>query len=140
MEAPSEDEWSEEAVMNLVQTVTKSAEVSAEALHVMLRLRTQGKIDFVLIDIREMHEYSALSIKGTDMLLPTSTLHLHLEQLTKLHDSLLVFYCRSANRTLHLLHGLKRMGFTKVAHLSGGIIAYQGEKIKNAPLPQTIRS
>lgn len=140
MEKSSEDEWSDEAIMNLVQTVTKSLEVSSESLYVMLRLRAQGKLDFILIDIREIPEYSTLSIKGTDILLPTSTLHLHIDELKKLHDSLLVFYCRSANRTLHLLHSLKRMGFSKIAHLSGGIIEYQGEKVKNAPLPKNIRS
>lgn len=83
MDEPCENEWSEEAIMNLVKTVTKSCEVSGEELHVMLNLRAQKRLDFVLIDIREMYEYSESSIKGTDMLLPTSTIHLHMEELKK---------------------------------------------------------
>ncbi|AFL68530.1 rhodanese-like domain-containing protein [Sulfurospirillum barnesii] len=134
------DEWSEEALMNLVQTLTKSLEVTPETLHVMLNLRAQGKLNFLLVDIREIYEYTQLSIKGTDLLLPTSTIHLHMEQLKKLHGTLLIFYCRSANRTLQLLHILKRMGFSNIAHLHGGIIEYKGEKIKNAPLPKNIRT
>lgn len=81
MDEPYENEWNEEAIMNLVKTVTKSCEVSGEELHVMLNLRSQKRLDFILIDIREMFEYSESSIKGTDMLLPTSTIHLHMDEL-----------------------------------------------------------
>jgi predicted sulfurtransferase len=31
------------------------------------------------------------------------------------------------------------MGFLNIAHLSGGIAKYHGEKLKNAPLPKNIR-
>lgn len=134
------EEWSEEAMMNLVQTVTRSCEVSGEELHVMLNLRVQKKLDFRLIDIREMYEYTQSSIKGTDMLLPTSTIHQHMDELKKLSGKLLVFYCHTAGRTAQMIFILRRMGFTHIAHLSGGIVEYHGEKLKNAPLPKNIRS
>ncbi|WP_263832844.1 rhodanese-like domain-containing protein [Sulfurospirillum oryzae] len=140
MDEVCEDEWSDEAMMNLVKTVTRSCEVSGEELHVMLNLRAQKKLDFVLIDIREMHEYSQSSIKGTDMLLPTSTIHQHMEELKKLSGKLLIFYCHVGGRTSQMIFILRRMGFSNIAHLSGGIDAFHGEKLKNAPLPKNTRS
>ncbi|WP_087438629.1 rhodanese-like domain-containing protein [Sulfurospirillum diekertiae] len=140
MDKPINDEWSEEAMMNLVKTVTKSCEVSGEELHVMLNLRAQKRLDFVLIDIREMYEYSESSIRGTDILMPTSTIHQHMDELKKLANKLLIFYCHIGGRTTQMIFILRRMGFSNIAQLSGGIDAFHGEKLKNAPFPKNIRS
>ncbi|WP_041957543.1 rhodanese-like domain-containing protein [Sulfurospirillum arsenophilum] len=139
MDEARESEWSDEAMMNLVKTVTRSCEVSGEELHVMLNLRAQKRLDFLLIDIREMYEYSQSSIKGTDMLLPTSTIHQHMEELKKLSGKLLIFYCHIGGRTSQMIFILRRMGFSNIAQLSGGIDAFHGEKLKNAPLPKTMK-
>ena len=69
----------DDRMIQLVQNVSKSHEVSADELQFLLACRAKGKLDFLLIDIREMVEYSALSIKGTDILLPTSTIHLAMD-------------------------------------------------------------
>ncbi|ARU48713.1 hypothetical protein Sdiek1_1550 [Sulfurospirillum diekertiae] len=127
-------------MMNLVKTVTKSCEVSGEELHVMLNLRAQKRLDFVLIDIREMYEYSESSIRGTDILMPTSTIHQHMDELKKLANKLLIFYCHIGGRTTQMIFILRRMGFSNIAQLSGGIDAFHGEKLKNAPFPKNIRS
>ena len=140
MDEPIKDEWSEDAMMNLVKTVTKSCEVSGEELHVMLNLRAQKRLDFVLIDIREMYEYSESSIKGTDILMPTSTIHQHMDELKKLANKLLIFYCHIGGRTTQMIFILRRMGFSNIAQLSGGIDAFHGEKLKNAPLPKNTRA
>lgn len=133
------DEWSEEAVLNLVKTLTRSCEVSGEELHVMLNLRAQKRLDFVLIDIREVYEYMDESIKGTDILMPTSSIHLHMDELKKLGKQLLIFYCHVGGRTTQMIFILRRMGFSNIAQLSGGIDAYHGEKRKNAPLPKVMK-
>ncbi len=109
--------------------------MSPEELHVLLLARAKGRVSFWLIDVREKSEYTASSIKGTDGVFPTSTLHTQLNAIFKLQDRLIVFYCTNASRTIRLIPRLKRMGFTKIAHLSGGINEYGGEKLKNAPLP-----
>lgn len=140
MDEVLEEEWSDEAMMNLVKTVTRSCEVSGEELHVMLNLRAQRRLDFLLIDIREMYEYSQTSIKGTDILMPTSTIHQHIDELKKLAGKLLIFYCHIGGRTSQMIFILRRMGFSNIAQLSGGIDAFHGEKLKNAPLPKNIRS
>ena len=72
MQESNEDEWSDEEVMSLVQTLTKHAEVSAEELQTLLSLRQKKRVDFVLVDIREVYEYTESSISGTDLLLPMS--------------------------------------------------------------------
>ena len=128
----------EERMMQMVQSVSKSHELNAEELQFLLSCRTKGKLDFLLIDIREIVEYSALSIKGTDFLLPTSTIHLVIDELAKQKHRLIILYCYSSSRTFQMVHILKRMGFSKIAHLEGGIMEYRGEKLKNAPLPQNI--
>mgnify|MGYP000160884103 FL=1 len=128
----------DDRMIQLVQNVSKSHEVSADELQFLLACRAKGKLDFLLIDIREMVEYSALSIKGTDVLLPTSTIHLAMDELVKRKNSLIILYCYSSSRTFQMVHILKRMGFSKIAHLEGGIMEYRGEKLKNAPLPQNI--
>jgi rhodanese-related sulfurtransferase len=124
----------------LVQTISQSHEVSADELQFLLACRAQGKVQFYLIDIREISEYSLQSIKGTDFLFPSSTLHQHLDELAKLQDRLLIFYCQRASRTFQLIPFLKRRGYTKIAHLNRGIVEYLGEKLKNAPLPHPIRT
>jgi rhodanese-related sulfurtransferase len=114
-------------------------ELSDIELKELLTCRENGKIAFQLIDIREMFEYSDLSIKGTDILFPTSTMHMHMDVLEKIKESFIILYCRTGSRTGQMLNILKRMGFKKIAHLSDGIVQFSGEKLKNAPLPNQQR-
>jgi len=115
---------------------TLGNELSDSQLKQLLDCRENGEVEFTLIDIREMFEYSDLSIKNTDMLLPTSTIHMYMNKLEQLKDSFVVLYCRTGNRTGQMLHILRRMGFDKIAHLSNGIVQFSGEKLRNAPLPE----
>ena len=110
-------------------------QLSDTQLKELLICRQNKELDFFLVDIREMFEYSDLSIKDTDILLPTSTMHIHMEELEKIKDSFIILYCRTGKRTGQMLTILKRMGFSKIAHLSDGIVQFSGEKLKNAPLP-----
>jgi rhodanese-related sulfurtransferase len=128
----------EEKMLSLVKTVQQSCELSSDELVFLLECRAKQKVDFTLIDIREIFEYTDMSIKGTDLLLPTSTIHTNMDQLTKRKGSFLIFYCRTANRTAQMLFILRRMGFAHIAHLSRGIVDFRGEKLKNAPLPKNI--
>ena len=128
----------EEKMLSLIQTVQHSCEISSDELIYLLECRTKQKVNFTLIDIRELFEYSDLSIKGTDLLLPTSNIHANMDQLTKRKGGFLIFYCRTANRTAQMLFILRRMGFEHIAHLSRGIVDFRGEKLKNAPLPKNI--
>lgn len=113
-------------------------EISDSELKTLLTCKDNGEVDFKLIDIRELFEYTNLSIKGTDMLFPTSSMHMHMNELEKIKESFIILYCRTGNRTGQMLQILYRMGFKKVAHLSDGIVQFSGETLKNAPIPKEL--
>jgi rhodanese-related sulfurtransferase len=118
-----------------IEKICQGGQVSDWQLKSLLTCRAEKMIDFLLVDIREMFEYFDKSIEGTDLLLPTSSIHLHMDKLEENKDKLIVLYCRTGSRTGQMLHILKRMGFLKIAHLSEGIVTYSGSTLKNAPLP-----
>jgi len=126
-------------MMKFMQHVTQSSDLTSAELELLLDSRAKHKIDFTLIDIREIFEYTSVSIKGTDLLLPTSNIHVCMDQLNALKGHFLVLYCRTGNRTFQMLNILKRMGFNNIAHLTRGIVEFGGEKLKNAPLPKNIK-
>ncbi|MDD3342508.1 MAG: rhodanese-like domain-containing protein [Sulfurospirillaceae bacterium] len=125
-------------MLSLLKTVQNNCEISSDELNFLLECRAKQKVDFTLIDIREIFEYSDSSIKGTDLLLPTSMIHMNMDQLAKRKGSFMIFYCRTGNRTAQMLFMLRRMGFTHIAHLTKGIVNFRGEKLKNAPLPKNL--
>ena len=118
-----------------IEHICQNGQVSDWELKSLLICRSEQKVDFLLIDIREMYEYTEQSIEGADMLLPTSTIHLHMDNLEAKKDSFIILYCRTAGRTSQMLQILKRMGFSKIAQLSEGIVSYSGVTLKNAPIP-----
>ena len=120
------------------EKIFQKSNISSEELEFLLDLRAKGLINFLLVDIKELFEYSALSIKGTDRLLPTSTMHLHVEILEELKRSPFVLYCRTGNRTGHMLSVLGRMNFEQATHLEDGIVGYKGKTVKNAKPPENI--
>ena len=120
------------------KAILDKAFISASELEFLLQAREQGDISFLLVDIRELYEYSDLSIKGTDLLLPTSRLHLYGDTIEVLKKTPFVLYCRTGNRTSHVLRIMERMGFTQAAHLGEGIVTYRGETLRNASLPNDI--
>ena len=110
-------------------------QISSWQLQSLLTCRAERKVKFSLIDVREIYEYSELSIEGTNFLYPTSTIHLNLDKLEKIKNEFIILYCRTGNRTRQVLQVLRRMGFSKISHLSEGIVTYNGAKLKNAKLP-----
>lgn len=119
-------------------TCIKTHEISDKQLQKLLTCKEKRQLDFLLVDIREMFEYTNLSIKGTDLLIPTSIIHTKLSLLEENKDKFIILYCRTGNRTSFTMFALKRMGFSKIAHLSDGIVSYTGETKKNAPLPNEL--
>ncbi len=121
-----------------LEKILKNMNLSSDELEILLKAREKGIISFKLVDIREVYEYSEASIKGTDLLLPTSVIHLHMDKLESLKNEPVVLYCRTGNRTGHVLMILKRMGFDKISHLANGILSYRGEILRDAPIPNKL--
>lgn len=112
--------------------------ISSEELEHLLHVRAKGECDFLLVDVRELFEFEERSIIGADLLLPFTRIHLYEEILEKLKSTPFVIYCRTGNRTGHLLQVFERMGFAWKCHLGDGIVAYNGETARNAPLPNEL--
>jgi len=121
-----------------LQQMLSNKQMSSDALQALLKAREAGEIQFSLIDIREVFEYTSSSIDGTDMLLPTSMIQNHLDKLEAKKDEPVILYCRTGNRTGQVMMALERMGFDKIVHLSSGIITYTGATSHNATLPNEL--
>lgn len=128
----------EEEIVFTCKAILEKPHISGGELEYLLDAREKELLSFSLVDIRELYEYSDLSIKGTDLILPTSRMHLHMEEVEKLREIPFVLYCRTGNRTGQMLHIMGRMGFEQAAHLGDGIVAYHGETLRNAPPPNDI--
>jgi rhodanese-related sulfurtransferase len=79
---------------------------------------------FVLLDVRTPKEYNQGHIPGAKLL------DFHQRDFTKRlktldRDKTYLVYCRSGNRSGRTLALMEKLGFQRVAHLAGGIIAWQ---------------
>ena len=119
-----------------LEKMLQNQEMSSQELQTLLDAREEGKIDFVLMDVREVFEFTDRSIKGTDILLPTSEMNQKLHVFDELKEKPVVLYCRTGSRTGQVMYILRNMGYTNIVHLSNGIMGYFGETEHNAPLPK----
>ncbi len=122
---------------NLNQLLQKQ-QMRADELETLLEARKNGEVDFTLIDIREVFEYTNSSIEGSDLLIPTSVIQGHLDKFEELKDKPVVLYCRTGTRTGNVMYALHNMGYKNIVHLNGGILSYGGKKIQNAEIPNKI--
>jgi adenylyltransferase/sulfurtransferase len=82
------------------------------------------KVDFQLIDVREEHEYEMGNIGGE--LIPMGQLLEKVDIISK--EKPVVVHCRSGVRSATVINQLeKKYGFTNLANLKGGILAYAKE-------------
>ncbi len=124
-----------EYTQNDLEEMLKHEQMSSGELEILLQSREEGKIDFVLMDVREVFEYTDRSIKGADILLPTSVMNNKIDMFEELKDKPVILYCRTGSRTGQVMYALRRMGYTNIVHLNPGIMGYFGETQRNAPLP-----
>jgi adenylyltransferase/sulfurtransferase len=103
------------------QLEAEEAEDEIGPVELAERLRTRS---VQLIDIREPWEASIASIEGS-RLIPLGTLGHSLESLDR--EEPLVLYCHHGSRSALALDLLRRSGFTRATHLSGGIDAYSSQ-------------
>lgn len=103
-------------------------EISAEAL------RAGVEEDAVLIDVREPEEHAADHIPGS-VNIPRGVIEAEVEPRPELggvtapelqdRHRPIYLYCRSGGRSALAADALQQMGFTKVASLAGGILAWR---------------
>jgi rhodanese-related sulfurtransferase len=114
-----------------LQTLLEKNDINSQELQMLLEAREEGKVDFVLIDVREDMEYNMSHIKGVDMLKPTSTFHDWGEELFgTTQDKRVVFTCRTGSRSGQVASMFTQNGHKNAINHYGGIMSYRGETEK----------
>jgi molybdopterin/thiamine biosynthesis adenylyltransferase/rhodanese-related sulfurtransferase len=101
----------------------RDATISVLDLRRMLQDREAGRDDFVLIDVREPHEYEIVSIPGS-VLIPKDRF-LDGSALADLPtDRRIVLHCKVGGRSAEALAVVKGAGFADAVHVGGGVLAW----------------
>jgi len=109
------------------EVLMKKDQLDGSELEALLDARAQGCVTFNLVDTREWMEWISNRIKGTDFLIPTTSFHTALSQLSGQEHIPAILYCYSGSRSAYCQRILKHMGYKTVLNLEYGIMAYDGE-------------
>jgi rhodanese-related sulfurtransferase len=85
---------------------------------------------FVLIDVREPHEYQICSIPNAK-LIPLGDLPKRINELDSADE--IVAHCKSGMRSAKAVDFLKQAGFRKVRNMKGGILAWSDKVDPRVP-------
>lgn len=94
-----------------------------------LKAKMDANEDFQLIDVRERNEYDYCNIGGE--LLPMGEIMLNLDKVAK--DKEVIVHCKSGGRSGSIVSALMSRGYTNVANLKGGILAWSAEIDSTVP-------
>ena len=89
-----------------------------------------AQADFVLIDVREPHEYQICKIP-TAKLIPLGELPKRLAELDKGAD--IVMHCKMGGRSAKACDLLRQNGFSRVRNMTGGILAWSDKVDPSVP-------
>ena len=88
-----------------------------------LKVRRDSGDDFFLLDVREPYEYQIAQLGGT--LIPQNDVPNRLAEIPR--DREIIVQCRSGARSQRIAELLQQAGYTSVANLAGGILAWSDE-------------
>jgi len=88
-----------------------------------LKEKIDNKEDFQLIDVREDFEYETSNLGG--VLIPLGGILIETDKIAA--DKPVVVMCRSGKRSAAAIMQLEQQGFTNLANLKGGILAWSAE-------------
>ncbi|HEY9871437.1 MAG TPA: rhodanese-like domain-containing protein [Candidatus Obscuribacterales bacterium] len=97
-----------------------------------LKDRLDAGQKIAVLDVREPHELAICSLNNT-FHIPMGMLPLRLAELDSYKDYDIVVYCRSGKRSQRAAQFLRENGFTRVANLRGGILAWADEVDPSLP-------
>lgn len=83
--------------------------------------------DFILLDIRDAHEYGIDGYIDGSVRIPMSELGERVNELAKNAD--IVVYCRTGGRSARVATWLVQQGFTNISDLDGGVQAWDKAKL-----------
>ena len=90
----------------------------AQATHLI------NREDALVIDVREANEYGTGHVLGAKNI-PAARMETAGGEVMKKKDRPVIVYCDGGERAGKAMSALKKLGFTRVANLSGGIKAWQ---------------
>jgi len=105
---------------------TKVPEITAVEVKKMM----DEKKAFVLIDVREPHEFQICSIPGSK-LIPLGEVPRRMHELNSADE--IVVHCRSGMRSAQAVELLMKSGFRKIHNLKGGILAWSDQVDASVP-------
>jgi adenylyltransferase/sulfurtransferase len=97
---------------------------------VEVKAKLDRKDDFVLLDVREPHEYQIARIEGA-RLIPLGDLPKRLAELDPEAD--IVAHCKMGGRSQKAVDFLKQSGFKRVRNMTGGIAAWSDKVDPKVP-------
>jgi len=110
-----------------MQALLNKGIINSQELYDMLDERDEGKVDFVLIDVRENTEYNMAHLKGVDIIKPSSTFTAwHEEVLADTKDKTVIFTCHTGSRSGEVQKIFKKNGHLATLNHVGGIASYRG--------------
>lgn len=119
-------------------TSKEAAEAARDSTITVLQLeewlaqRERGERDFVLIDVREPHEYEIVAIPGS-VLIPKGRF-LDGTALAELPDDRqIVLHCKSGIRSAEALAVTKGAGYADSVHVGGGVVAWVAQVEPDKP-------
>ena len=95
-----------------------------------LKAKLDAKEDFQLIDVREQKEFDFVNNGGE--LIPMGSVLDNIDKVDK--DKEVVVMCRSGKRSASVIQALEGKGYTNLANLEGGILAWAREIDTTLPL------
>ncbi len=101
-------------------------EISAQELKTMIDHHDK----FVLVDVREPHEYQIARIPGSK-LIPLGDVAQRANELDTADD--IVVHCRSGARSAKAIQTLQKMGFKRLRNLKGGVLAWSHDVDPTVP-------
>ena len=104
----------------------KDGEISA----VELKAKLDRHDDFILLDVREPHEYQIARIPGS-ILIPLGDLPKRVNELDSARE--IVAHCKSGVRSGKACDFLRQAGFKKVKNMTGGILAWSDKVDPSVP-------
>jgi adenylyltransferase/sulfurtransferase len=97
-----------------------------------LKKKLDSGEEFILLDVREQHEYEIARIPGST-LIPLSAFQQRFGELDGHKDKEIVIHCKMGGRSMQACQFLQSQGYSKVVNVAGGILAWSDQVDPSVP-------
>ncbi|HWO59406.1 MAG TPA: adenylyltransferase/sulfurtransferase MoeZ [Umezawaea sp.] len=121
-----------DAFCGVVSTDAQEAAAGNTITPLELKHKQDAGDDFLLVDVREPHEFEIVRIPGS-ILIPKDRI-LSGEAFAELpQDKQIVLHCKSGARSAEALAALHKAGFSDAVHVGGGVLSWAREVDPSLP-------